>query len=164
VAPEPEGSSPRSQQLVTYPYLEPVESNLYRPPNIPKIHYDPVVPSTSWSSEWSLSFGLSHQNLVHFLSSTMRASCPAHLINLEFICIMIFGDEYKLWSSSLCNFLHSPVTSFLLGPTKTILKEYSSYSGSEEWSPRRRTVMNMPSLTAPQRVWNSAPFDVTDAS
>jgi hypothetical protein len=25
-------------------------------------------------------------------------------------------DEYKLWSSSLCNFLHSPVTSSLLGP------------------------------------------------
>jgi hypothetical protein len=29
---------------------------------------------------------------------------------------MISGDEYKLLSSSLCNFLHSPVTSSLLGP------------------------------------------------
>jgi hypothetical protein len=29
---------------------------------------------------------------------------------------MIFGDEYKLRSSSLCNFLHSPVTSSLSGP------------------------------------------------
>jgi hypothetical protein len=25
------------------------------------------------------------------------------------------GEKYGLWSSSLCSFLHSPVTSFLLG-------------------------------------------------
>jgi hypothetical protein len=32
------------------------------------------------------------------------------------IILIKLGEEYKSWSSSLCSFLHSPVTSSLLGP------------------------------------------------
>ena len=50
------------------------------------------------------------------LSSPIRATCPAHLILLDFITRTILGEEYRSFSSSLCSLLHFPVTSSLLGP------------------------------------------------
>jgi hypothetical protein len=47
--------------------------------------------------------------------STIPATCPAHLI-LDFITCTIVDKEQRSWSSSLRTFLHSPVTSSLLGP------------------------------------------------
>jgi hypothetical protein len=42
---------------------------------------------------------------------TIRTKCLAYIILLDLISRVIFGEQYRSLSSSLCNFLHSPVTS-----------------------------------------------------
>ena len=80
------------------------------------IHPNIIHPSTPRSTQWSLSLRFPQQDPTHPLSSTIRATCPVHLILLDFITRTILGEEYKSFSSSLCILLHSPVTASLLGP------------------------------------------------
>ena len=53
--------------------------------------------------------GFPTKTLYTPLSSSIRTTCPAHLILLDFITRTILGEQYKSFSSSLCNLLHSPL-------------------------------------------------------
>ena len=55
--------------------------------------------------------GFPTKTLYTLLSTPIRATCPAHLILLDSITRTLLGEQYKSFSSSLCNLLHSPVTS-----------------------------------------------------
>ena len=111
---EPEGSLPHSQVTATCPYPEPDLSCPYS--HFLKIHFNFIphlhlgLPSGLFPS------GFPTKTLYTPLPSPIRATCPAYLILLDFITRTISGEQYRSLSSSLCSFLHSPVTSSLLGP------------------------------------------------
>jgi hypothetical protein len=57
------------------------------PANLPKIDSDPILPTTPWSSEWSLSFGLPPHTLTHltikmFLWTTLHLYRPQNVVTV----------------------------------------------------------------------------------
>jgi hypothetical protein len=75
----------------------------------------------------------------------MRAACPAHLIVLDLIPLLILGEECELLSSSLCSFLQSPVYFLPLRPTfstqRPVLKQPKSMFFPKD---ERSTIKHIP--------------------
>ena len=78
-----------------------------------KINLIIIFPCTLGSRKWSLFLTFPQQSPVY--TSSLSHTCPAHLILLDFITQKILGEKYRLLSSSLRSFLHSPFTSSPLG-------------------------------------------------
>ena len=102
---ELESSLPLTQMTATFPYPEPDQPSLC-------LQLCLGLPSGLFLSGFPTKtlYLLPFSTYVH-----IRDTCPAHLI-LDFITRTILGEEYRSLSSSLCSFLHFPLTSSLLGP------------------------------------------------
>ena len=142
---EPKSSLPPLQVAATCPSPEPDQSSPCPHPTscrsilIFSYHLWPSLPSGLFPS------GFLTKTLYVPLLSPICATCSAHFILLDLISRTILGEEYRSFTSSACRFLHSFVTSSLLGtnilnnPFSNTLSLCSSLNVSDQVSHSNKT-------------------------
>jgi hypothetical protein len=123
---EPEIFSPHSQAPATCLNLSQPNPVFRLTSHFLKINPNIIFPFTPGSPQRSLSLRFHNQYPVHTSPFLIRATCHVHLIILDFINRTPLGNEYIPCSSGLCNFLHFPVTSSLLGTNILLTIRFSN--------------------------------------
>jgi hypothetical protein len=107
------GSSlPHSQEFATCYCPEPVQSSPFSHPTslmsivIWSSHLRHGLPSDLFPSDFHI------KTLFAPHLSPIRATVPVHIMFLQFIIRMIFGEDWSSQSSSMCSLLHSPAAAY----------------------------------------------------
>ena len=105
-----------------------------------EIHPNIIHPSTPRSPLWSPSLRFPHQDPIHPLSSPIRATCPAHLILLDFITRTILGEEHLI---------HTTNTKTYTNTIPYIFTEPNGLCGNQ----RYRHELLMTGIMVPETCW-----------
>ena len=98
---EPDGSLLHSQVPATCPYPEPAQSSPYLNSTLPEDHLN-ILPSVPGGLPSGLfPSGFPTKTLYKLLLYPVHATCPIHLILLDFITQRILGEEYRSLNSTL---------------------------------------------------------------
>jgi hypothetical protein len=101
--------------------LVPILNQTIHPPHTiyPKSNLNIIRPPTTTRtpSQLSLSLWLSYQKPTRIPLFPHSYSWPTLLILFNLIIRILLGEVYKSWSSSICSFLHSHITSSHFSPS-----------------------------------------------
>jgi hypothetical protein len=122
---QPEDSLLHSQEPTTCPYLAPDQSSPCSKCYSLNIHLNIILPSKPGSSKWSLSSGFLIKTLYSPLGPHMRYVPRPFYFSL-FKHPNNNGRGVEIISSSICSFLHYPVTSSLLSPNIVLSTLFSN--------------------------------------
>jgi hypothetical protein len=88
------------------------------------IHYSIILPSTPRSSKWSVSFVFTHQyfECISVLPNTCYMPFPSHRHSYDHLDNICWTAQS--WSSSLCSFLQSLITSCISDPNISLSPYY----------------------------------------